>query len=105
MCNAYLAVKVRDVAPELSQEKALAIVRGVMRGIQVSLESRGEVRLSGVGTIRVFVRPARTRRNPKTGAAVNLQPSKVARFRTSETLVELLNVPPPPIAVRPRGRK
>lgn len=104
MCNAYLAGKVRDAAPELSQEKALAIVRGVMRGIQVSLESRGEVRLSGVGTIRVVERPARTRRNPKTGASVNLQANKVARFRTSAALEELLNVSRP-IAVKQRGRK
>ncbi len=102
MCNAYLAGKVRDAVPEITQEKALVIVRSVMRGVQDSLEARGEVRLSGVGSIRVANRPARVRRNPQTGEKVSLPASRAARFKVSATLDRLLNAPAS--EARRRGR-
>ena len=103
MCNAYLAGKVRDAAPEMSQQKALAIVRSVMRGVQDSLAARGEVRLSGVGSIRVVNRPARARRNPRTGEQIDLPASKATRFRVSATLDGILNTVP--VVVPGRKRK
>lgn len=102
MCNAYLAGKVRDAVPEITQEKALVVVRSVMRGVQDSLEARGEVRLSGVGTIRVVNRPARVRRNPQTGEKVSLEANRAARFKASATLDRMLNAQVPD--GRRRGR-
>ena len=54
--------------------------------------ARGEkVNLRGFGTFRVSERKARTARNPKTGAIVQVSPKKCPLFKAGKELKERVN--------------
>ena len=55
------------------------------------LKKDGEVTLPGLGKLTAGIRAARTGRNPKTGAALDIPAAKVAKFKPSKVLKDALN--------------
>ena len=54
--------------------------------------SRGEeVRLTGFGRFRVANRSARTGRNPRTGAPINIPASRQPKFKAGKQLKDAVN--------------
>ena len=85
MTRAELA---RSVAARagLGPAEADAAVKAVLAALTGAL-ARGEtVRLAGFGTFEAKDRPARTGRNPRTGAPVAVPASRGVRFRAGKTL-------------------
>lgn len=56
-----------------------------------ALENDGEITLPGVGKLKVSERPARTGRNPSTGAAIEIAAKKVVKLVPAKALVDGLN--------------
>ena len=77
----------------LSRTASETVVTAVFECITEALV-RGElVELRGLGTFTVRQRPARTGRNPKTGAEVDVPARKVPFFRMGTELRAILNPP------------
>ena len=66
--------------PKVEARKAIdAMIRVTVQ----SLREGERLTLTGLGTFNVQQRPERVGRNPRTGAAVNIPPRKVIKFRPS----------------------
>ncbi|RMM77759.1 hypothetical protein ALQ75_200034 [Pseudomonas savastanoi pv. glycinea] len=55
------------------------------------LESGAEITLPGIGKLKVAERPARTGRNPSTGAAIEIAAKKAIKFVPAKVLNDLIN--------------
>ena len=71
-------------------EKALNAFVDVISG---SLEKKEKVQLIGFGTFDVKKRPARTARNPRTGAEIKIAASKAPAFKAGKALKDKVNTP------------
>lgn len=87
--------------PEFTRKQMTALIDDFFEALGASLKANGEVRIPGFGTFVVKARPARTGRNPKSKAPMEIAASKVARFRASKALKENINRPPPAPRKRP----
>lgn len=56
-----------------------------------ALEHGEELTLPGIGKLKVGERPARTGRNPQTGAAMEIAARKVVKFVPAKSLSDALN--------------
>lgn len=68
--------------------QAEEIVEGIIGAIVDTLKKGGEVSIAGLGIFSVKQRAARTARNPKTGASVQVPATKVPKFRAAKALKE-----------------
>lgn len=59
------------------------VVDSTLRVILQALREGDKLTLTGLGSFCVQHRPARTGRNPRTGAAVKIPPRKVVKFRSA----------------------
>ena len=66
--------------------QAEEIVDLIIEGIVKTLKKGDEVSIAGLGIFSVKARAARTARNPKTGAAVQVPATKVPKFRAAKAL-------------------
>ena len=84
---------VRQVAGRtgLGGAQAGAAVKGVLAAVEEALARGAKVRLAGFGTFVAKDRPARTGRDPRTGAPVAVPASKTVRFRAGKALREAVN--------------
>lgn len=64
-----------------TRAQAALVVDAVLEAITAELAAGERVTLVGFGTFEPVERPARTVRNPRTGAAVEVDASVAARFR------------------------
>ncbi len=71
---------------DLSKAAAGAAVEAVLGGIAGSLANGDAVSLVGFGTFSVVDRAARTARNPRTGAAIEVAASKAPKFKAGKAL-------------------
>jgi len=71
---------------DLSKAAAGAAVEAVLGGIVGSLANGDAVSLVGFGTFSVVDRAARTARNPRTGAAIEVAASKAPKFKAGKAL-------------------
>ncbi|MGA5483075.1 HU family DNA-binding protein [Pseudomonas siliginis] len=55
------------------------------------LENGGEITLPGIGKLKVTERPARTGRNPSTGAAIEIPAKKVIKLVVAKGLTDAVN--------------
>jgi integration host factor beta subunit len=69
-------------------EKAVNIV---LDDIVNALHQGERVNISGFGTFSVSTRQARTGRNPKTGASIEIAASRSAKFKPGKQLKDSLN--------------
>jgi len=75
----------------LSKKEAAGAVEAVISSIKDTLKKGGKVQLVGFGTFSVKQRAARTGRNPKTGATMQLPAKKVPAFKAGKALKDAVN--------------
>jgi len=73
---------------KLAAERALDAVVGA---VKASLRTGQPVTLVGFGTFYPAARRARTGRNPRTGAQVQIAAARVPRFRAGKALKDAIN--------------
>ncbi len=76
---------------ELSKAAAGRALDALMTGVKSTLKKGGSVTLVGFGTFAVGKRPARTGRNPRTGAEIKIKAAKVPKFKPGKALKDALN--------------
>lgn len=75
----------------ISKAAAGKALSDVLDAITGALSKGESVSLIGFGTFSVSARPARTGRNPSTGAPVKIAAKKVAKFKAGSKLAEAVN--------------
>jgi len=76
----------------MGKGEAERAVNIVLDDIINALKQGERVNISGFGTFSVSVRQARTGRNPKTGASIEISASRSAKFKAGKQLKDSLNV-------------
>jgi DNA-binding protein HU-beta len=86
--KADLIEGVATAFPALSKSASASVVSFVLDTIQTSAKKNGKLTLVGFGTFSVKKRPARTGRNPKTGASMKIKAKNVLRFKAAKAFAE-----------------
>ncbi|TQM89724.1 HU family DNA-binding protein [Roseinatronobacter monicus] len=91
MVRSELLAKLADENPHLTQREIVAVVDAVFNEITDTLGRGDRVEFRGFGAFSAKLRRARLGRNPRTGAAVAVEPKQVVAFRASSLLLKRLN--------------
>ncbi|MEC8164317.1 MAG: integration host factor subunit beta [Pseudomonadota bacterium] len=91
MTKSKLIQRLAELNPHLYQRDVERIVSTVFDEITAALERGDRVELRGFGAFSVKYRGARTGRNPRTGAAVEVDSKAVPFFKTGKQLRDLIN--------------
>ena len=91
MTKSELIARLAARNPHLYQRDVERIVATVFDQISKALASGDRVELRGFGAFSVKNRPARTGRNPRTGAHVSVAQKSVPFFKTGKEMRERLN--------------
>jgi DNA-binding protein HU-beta len=78
-------------AAEISKSAAERSVDALVNAVKASLRKGDMVTLVGFGTFYAGLRAARTGRNPRTGAAVEIKAAKTPKFRAGKALKDAIN--------------
>jgi DNA-binding protein HU-beta len=78
-------------AAEISKSAAERSVDALVNAVKASLRKGDTVTLVGFGTFYAGERAARTGRNPRTGAAVEIKAAKLPKFRAGKALKDAIN--------------
>ena len=76
---------------DISKAAATRALNAITGAVRTTLKKGGTVSLVGFGSFSVTKRPARTGRNPRTGAAIKIKSAKVPKFRPGKALKDALN--------------
>jgi DNA-binding protein HU-beta len=76
---------------DISKASAGRALEAAIDGISESLKNEEVVTLVGFGSFYVGMRAARSGRNPRTGAAIEIQSAKVPKFRPGKGLKDAIN--------------
>jgi integration host factor subunit beta len=91
MIRSELIQKIADENPHLYQRDVERIVNAIFEEIIDAMARGDRVELRGFGAFSVKKRDARTGRNPRTGAAVDVEQKHVPFFKTGKLLRDRLN--------------
>ncbi len=91
MIKSELVSLLSEANPHLYQRDIERIVSTIFDEITTALARGDRVELRGFGAFSVKRRPARTGRNPRTGAPVQVEEKFVPFFKTGKELRERLN--------------
>ena len=91
MIRSELIQKIADENPHLYQRDVERIVNTIFSEITDSMANGNRVELRGFGAFSVKKREARTGRNPRTGASVQVEEKHVPFFKTGKLLRDRLN--------------
>ena len=78
-------------AADISKAAAERALDGTVAAITSSLQKGNMVTLVGFGTFHVGDRKARSGRNPRTGETIQINASKVPKFRAGKALKDAVN--------------
>ena len=92
MIKSELIARLAAENPHLTHKDVERVVNIVLDGMVETLEEGGRVELRGFGAFSVRSRPARSGRNPRTGASVSVPAKSVPFFKSGKELRERLNV-------------
>lgn len=92
MTKADLIEEVARTA-EVSRKESETAVETIFGGIVDSLRRGDKIEIRGFGSFRTRQRRARTGRNPKTGAQVDVPAKTIPFFKPSKELKDLVNGP------------
>jgi integration host factor subunit beta len=92
MTKSELILRLAELNPHLYQRDVERIVSTIFDEIGAALARGDRVELRGFGAFSVKRRGARTGRNPRTGAAVEVAEKYIPFFKTGKELRERLNV-------------
>ena len=76
---------------DISKAAAAHALDALIGGVKTTLEKNGSVSIVGFGTFTVTKRPARSGRNPRTGATIKIKSAKIPKFRPGKALKDHLN--------------
>ena len=84
---------IADIAESIAAPKATAknALEQLGQIVADQLENGAEITLPGIGKLKVAERPARTGRNPSTGAAIEIAAKKVVKFVPAKALTDAIN--------------
>ncbi len=85
----HLAAKLGE-AHNMPRKQAEAVLDGVVGLLVEHLKAGDRLRIGGLGVLEVKDRPARSGRNPATGAAIQIAASKKVAFRPAKELKEAI---------------
>ena len=91
MIKSELIAKLATENPHLTVKDVEKVVAVIFDEMIEALERGGRVELRGFGAFSVRSRPARSGRNPRTGAAINIKEANVPKFRAGKALKDALN--------------
>jgi integration host factor subunit beta len=91
MIKSELVQHIATQNPHLYQRDVENIVNAILGEIIAALARGDRVELRGFGAFSVKHRPARTGRNPRTGAHVSVERKSVPFFKTGKEMRERLN--------------
>ena len=93
---AQATVTLKQIAAELAEghdltkKQAEALIDGLVTVATRHIKSGDKVRLTGLGILQVQDRPARSGRNPATGAVIQIAASKKIAFRAAKELKDAI---------------
>ena len=76
---------------DISKSSAGRALEATVEALITSLKKGEAVTLVGFGTFFIGERAARSGRNPRTGAAIEISAAKIPKFRPGKTLKDTLN--------------
>jgi DNA-binding protein HU-beta len=76
---------------DISKASAGRALEAALEAIQGALQRGESASIVGFGTFVVGTRAGRSGRNPRTGAAIDIAPARVPRFRAGKALRNALN--------------
>ena len=84
---------IADIAESTDTTKVQvrAVLEQLSQIVADQLENAQEITLPGVGKLKVTERPARTGRNPSTGAAIEIAAKKVIKLVVAKSLTDAVN--------------
>ena len=91
MNTAELVDHVASQDDKITKAQAKALVEGVLGAIRDAAVTGEEVSLAGFGKFKVQAKPARTGRNPSTGAAIEIAASKKVVFQAAKALKDAVS--------------
>jgi integration host factor subunit beta len=91
MIKSELVQRIASQNPHLYQRDVENIVNAILGEITSAMARGDRVELRGFGAFSVKHRPARTGRNPRTGAHVSVDQKSVPFFKTGKEMRERLN--------------
>jgi integration host factor subunit beta len=91
MIKSELVQRIAAQNPHFYQRDVENIVNTILNAITAALARRDRVELRGFGVFSAKDRPARSGRNPRTGAEVSVQRKHVPFFKAGKEIHELLN--------------
>ena len=91
MIKSELVQRISTSNPHLYQRDVENIVNAILNEIVAAMSRGDRVELRGFGAFSVKNRPARTGRNPRTGAHVSVAQKSVPFFKTGKEMRERLN--------------
>ena len=92
MIRSELVQKLCEEFPDLTQREVENIVGSLFDSITDQLAKGGRVELRGFGAFSTRQRDARTGRNPRTGASVEVDAKRVPYFKPGKEMRERLNL-------------
>lgn len=93
MIKSELVQRVSLASPHLYQRDVEKVVNAILDVITTAMSQDDRVELRGFGTFGAKTRPARTARNPRTGALVEVRQKRFPFFRTGKEMRERVNKP------------
>jgi integration host factor subunit beta len=93
MIKSELVQRISAQNPHLYQRDVENIVNAILGEVVAAMARGDRVELRGFGAFSVKKRPARTGRNPRTGAHVSVDQKCVPFFKTGKEMRERLNRP------------
>ncbi|MET1077782.1 MAG: HU family DNA-binding protein [Pseudomonas sp.] len=84
---------ITDIAEATDAPKATvrAILEQLSEIVSEALENHDEITLPGIGKLKTSERPARTGRNPQTGAAIEIAAKRVIKYVPAKALSDAIN--------------
>lgn len=89
MNKAELVSKVAAIVG--TQKQAKEVVDCMLDAITDALANQDTVQIAGFGSFKVNHRKARTGRNPRTGASIQIPAAKVPKFTAGKALKDAVN--------------
>ena len=77
-------------AHALPKKQAHGLLADFVAAMTTHLQTGARIRMSGLGTLEVKARGARTGRNPATGETIQIKASKKVAFRPAKELKEVI---------------
>ena len=76
---------------EISKKDAEKAVKAGTDVIAEELKAGGKVQMVGFGTFEVSERAAREGRNPRTGATMKIEATRMPKFKAGKALKDMMN--------------